>query len=188
MSNILDEIDKIKANYYESQGKNILFKKAQKMDCAKEICQKMNINDLFHRTIFIIPNTNKIVFDYNIFKLYANSDNYAIIIDYIISIYDIVLSSFQSFEIHVLFDSFSISAAERYKDVIQLFCNKCMNTNPNYSDLISKIFIYHTPIVIDSISKLLRPFFDKNLTERIVYYTKKESPELLQKLYNNNTL
>jgi hypothetical protein len=154
--------------------------------------QTFNLQDMIQKTVFIIPGTNKMIFDYTVFKLYACPDNYNEIIDYIIRLYDCLLLQYSTFEANIILDSFTISAAERYKGVIQLFCSKCMNTQTKYSNLTEKINIYYTPSMMESISTLLKPFIDKELGERIVLFSKPESPERIKQLYiplsmNNNS-
>ena len=183
---LLSEIEKYKNNYLDKNGKNMFLKKNQKMNCAKEISQNFSLEDMVKRTIFHLPNTNKILFDYNVFKLYAHTDNYDPIINGILSLYNEILSSYPSFELHVLLNSFTISAAERYKGAIQLFCNKSMSTNTIYSELISKVYIYYTPSMMESIITLLKPFIDKCVSNKIIYYTKNESDELIRKLFESN--
>jgi hypothetical protein len=176
-------MEQYKDEYFQSKGKNTFFKKNQKMDCAKEISQTFSIEQMIERTVYNIPNTNKVVFDYNVFKLYAYSENFETIVDGVIRLYDSVLLRYSSFEVHVLLNSFSISAAERYKNAIQMFCNKSINSDTQYSELITNIYIYHTPTMIESISTLLRPFIDKRITNKVVYYSKGDSDELLKKLF-----
>lgn len=181
---LVDLMEKYKQNYLDTNGKNSFFKKSQKIDCAKEISQNFSLEDMIKLTIYNIPNTNKVVFDYNVYKLYAHPDNFDIIVNSVIAVYDTVLLTYLKFEVHMLLDSFSISAAERYKGAISAFCNKCMVANTMYASLISNIFIYHTPSMIENISTLLRPFIDQSMNSRIVYYSKKESTELLKKLFS----
>ena len=77
----MELMEKYKEEYLKKNGKNTLFKKNQKIDCAKEMSQKFSLEDMIRRTIFNIPNTNRIVFDYNAYKLYAHPDNFDTIID-----------------------------------------------------------------------------------------------------------
>jgi len=181
--NLLAQMEKFKSDFLDSEGKNSFFKKSQKLDCAKKMSQTFNLQDMIQKTVFIVPGTNKIMFDYTIFKLYACPENYNEIIDYIIVLYDWLLIQYPTFEANIILDSFTISAADRYKGVIQLFCSKCMNTQTKYSNLTEKINIYYTPSMIESISTLLKPFIDKELGERIVLFSKADSPEIIQKLY-----
>ena len=176
-------MEQYKDEYLQSKGKNTFFKKNQKIDCAKEISQTFSLEDMIQQTVFNIPNTNKIVFDYNVYKLYAHPGNFETIVEGVIRLYDNVLLTYSSFEMHVLLNSFSISAAERYKHAIQLFCNKSINSDTQYSELITNIYIYHTPVMIESISTLLKPFIDKRITNKVVYYSKGESDDILKKLF-----
>jgi hypothetical protein len=181
---LLDKMEKFKSDFLENNGKNTFFKKSQKMDCAKKMCQTFNLEDMIKKTVYIIPGTNKIMFDYTIFKLYACPDNYNNVVDYILKLYDCLLLKYSSFEANVILDSFTISAAERYKGVIQTFCNKCMNSETKYSKLTERMNIYYTPSMMESISTLLKPFIDKDVGERIFLFSKLESPELVKKLYS----
>ena len=181
-NSILNEIQQYQEKYYQSEGKNQFFKKTQKMDCAKKISEQFDLNTLIINTIYEIPNTNKLLFDYTVFKLYATPDNYETIIQYILGLFDYMLSKHASIEMNVILDTFTISAAERYKSIIQMFFNKCMNSTTSYSTCTTRINLYYTPSMIDSIRALLRPFIVKEVYERIVMYSKSESPELLKKL------
>ena len=181
---LLAQMEKFKSDFLDTEGKNTFFKKSQKLDCAKKMSQAFNLQEMIQRTVFIIPGTNKIMFDYTVFKLYACPENYDIIVNFIIHLYDSILLQYPSFEANVNLDSFTVSAAERYKGVIQIFCNKCMNTQTKYSQLITKMNIYYTPSMIESISTLLKQFIDTDVKNRIVLFSKSESPEMMKKLYS----
>jgi hypothetical protein len=186
-SSILNEIQQYKDNYYQSEGKNWLFKKNQKMDCAKKISEQFDLNTLIINTIYEIPNTNKILFDYTVFKLYASPDNYETIIQYTLALFEYMMSKHVSIEMNVILDTFTISAAERYKSVIQMYYNKCMASDTQYSKCIAQMNLYYTPAMIDSIRALLRPFIVNDVYEKIVMYSKSESPEIVKKLLGRDS-
>jgi hypothetical protein len=75
-NNLLDDLEKYKSSYYSENKKNVFFKKDQKMDMASKIATEFNLDDLIRKTIYIIPGTNQIYFDYNVFKMYAHPTNY----------------------------------------------------------------------------------------------------------------
>jgi len=184
---LLEAIENYKVNYYQVQGKNsFFFKKTQKLDCAKEISQKFDLASMINTTIYRIPDTNKIIFNYPVFKLYANPENYEAIVQGVLNVYDEVLKLFSDFEAHIILDGFTISAAERYKEVIKLFCQKCMNSNTNYAIATKEMHIYYTPSMIESISTLFRPFIDPTINERMILHSKSESEELIKKLTNSS--
>ena len=171
-------MEKYQQEYYESQGKNMFFKKGQKQDCAKGVSQAFPLEDMLKKTIYIIPEKNNLIFDYTVFKLFATSDNFEAIIQRVIDSYDILLNKYPNFEVHINLDGFTISAAERYKSVIQLFCNKCMTAETRYTTYITAMYLYYTPSMIENISTLLKPFIDPIILQRIVMYSKSESPAL----------
>ena len=180
---LVEMMEKYQQQYYESQGKNMFFKKNQKKDCAKEIAQAFPLEDMLNRTIFILPQKNKLVFDYTIFKLFANKENYEAIIKRVIDSYDVLLTCYPNFEVHIILDGFTVSAAERYKSVIQLFCNSCMSSTTRYTSFITGLYLYYTPSMMESISGLLKPFIDPLISQRITMYSKADSPTIFKALF-----
>jgi hypothetical protein len=185
-NSLLEAIENYKTNYYDIQGKNsFFFKKSQKLECAKEISQKFDLASMINGTVYNVPETNRIIFNYPVFKLYANPDNYEAIVQGVLNVYDHVLKTFPDFEAHIILEGFTISAAERYKEVIKLFCQKCMTSNTNYAIATKAMHIYYTPSMMEAISTLFRPFIDPTINERIVLHKKVESDELLKIVTNN---
>jgi|LauGreDrversion4_2_1035121.scaffolds.fasta_scaffold43991_5 hypothetical protein len=182
---LVEMMEKYQKQYYESQGKNVFFKKSQKKDCAKEIGQAFPLEDMLNRTIFLLPGKNKLVFDYTVFKLFANKDNYDAIIQRVIDSYDVLLSQYPLFEVHIILDGFTVSAAERYKSVIQLFCNKCMSSETRYTQFITGMYLYYTPSMMETISAMLKPFIDPLVSQRIIMYSKADSPAVFKGLFES---
>ena len=180
---LIQDITQFQHEYYKHDPKNMFFKKNQKMDCAKKIETRFNLNDLIAQTVYIIPNTNKIFVDYTIFKLYANPENYEHIFNHVFELYNYCIEYYGNFEIHINFNSFSISAAERYRGAIQMFSQQCISKNQNFYLRIEKMKIYNTPFMMDSISKLIKPFVDIRIYDKVVMYSKEESIPLLQELF-----
>ena len=181
-TSLLELMEKCQQEYYQTQGKNTFFKKSQKQECAKGVSQAFPLEDMLQRTIYVVPEKNKLVFDYPVFKLFATSDNFDTIIQRVIDSYDVLLSQYPNFEVHIILDGFTISAAERYKSVIQLFCNRCMTSQTRYTQFITAMYLYYTPSMMESISTLLKPFIDPGISQRIVMYSKSESPAIFQQL------
>ena len=182
-TSLLELMEKCQQEYYQTQGKNTFFKKSQKQECAKEVSQAFPLEDMLNQTIYIVPERNKLVFDYTVFKLFATIENYESIIKKVIHSYDILLTQYSEFEVHIILDGFTISAAERYKSVIQLFCNKCMTSETRYTQYISAMYLYYTPSMMENISALLKPFIDPLIHQRIVMYSKLESADIFKALF-----
>ena len=179
---VSEEIEKLQEEFFKKEGKNSFFKKSQKIECAKTISSYFNLDDLLGKTIFVVPETSNIYIEYPLLKMYANPDNYVYIIDYIITLYNYCIDLYGYFEIHINLKLFTISAAERYRNAIMDFSQRCLENNGQYSFKMKCMKIYNTPSMMESISKFLKPFLDPVIVEKIVMYSKEESQTLLDNL------
>jgi hypothetical protein len=179
---LTDQISKYQTDFYNENGKNTFYKKAQKLECAEFISSRFDINQLIQQTMFIIPNTNIVYFDYTVFKQYANPSNYEIIVNEVLALFTQCIEKYGSFEAHIQLAGFTISSTERYKTVIQSFCQKCLQSTTKYCNLLTYMYIYNTPLMIDNITTFLKPFISPVVYGKIIKYNKTESPELLKML------
>jgi hypothetical protein len=184
---LLAQVNQFKDNYYSKNSKNVFFKKTQKADCAEKIAQQFDLNMLLANTVYIIGDSNHIFFDYTIFKLYANESNYQTIVDYILFLFDTVIRKHGSYITHVNLDTFTVSAAERYKNVIQVFNTTCIkNTEFQYTNCLQTWYIYNPPTVIDMVRKILKPFIEPTVFNIVITVPKAESPAMLSKLLSKS--
>jgi hypothetical protein len=174
------KISELTNQYYTENKKNTFFKTKQKMECAATIAAAIGIDDLIMQTVFIIPNTNRVFLNYPLFKTYATPDNYLRIVQYILTCFEYCIEHYGNYSTHVNLDTFTISAAERYKNVVEMFLNHCMASNNDFSSRLTNMYIYYTPATFQNISKLLSAFIHPLVKEKIVLYDKKESPALME--------
>lgn len=179
---LLDEIEKYKNTYYSENKKNIFFKKSQKMEVATQICNEFNVEDLIQKTVVLLPDTNRVYIDYPFFKLYANPDNYKQIIDYVIACFNLCIQKYGNFECHINLNSFTISAAERYKAAIELFCKDCLKSETRYGRMLSKMYIYHSPGMIERFTAIFLHLIDPYVRDKFILHSKEESDALIQGL------
>jgi len=182
-SNILSKVEELKGIYFENNTKNMLFKKSQKDDCAKYISENIDINLLIEKTVYIIPNTNIIVIDYPVFKLFANGDNYTRIIDHIMNLFDYAIKYYGNFEVNYNLESFTVSAAERYVPAVKEFCNRCLTQSTRYSDLMITFRILNTPTVMDMIITIFKPFTEKTVIQKLVLLKKEDTVKYLSETF-----
>jgi hypothetical protein len=182
----INKITNLRNQYYSDSGKNVLFKNKQKMECATTICNSIGLEQIIDKTIYCVPNSNKVFFDYTIFKMYATPENYNQIVSHALLQCRHKISEQGNFEIHINLNSFTVSACERYKDIIQIFCNECLRSNTRYSINLSKLIVYNSPNMIDAISRIILPFIDPIVRNKITLYSKTESHSLLSNLFTNN--
>jgi len=161
--------------YFRKNNKNTLFKKNQKFDCAKYICDNIDINKMIETAVFIIPEKNIIFVDYLIFKMFANDENYDRIIDYIMELFDYVIKYYGSFEVNLNLRTFSVSAAERFIPAISKFCKRCLSHHTNYTEHMNFFRILNTPSVMEMVIKLVKHVVEKDVVEKLSFLTKDET-------------
>ena len=176
------EIDNIKEEFYSESGKNTLFKKAQKFDCAKKVVSKIPLEVLLSKMCVIFENTNVIHIDYPTMKTFASPENFEIISDNTISNFDFLKRTYGTFEIFINFDGFTVSAAERYKDLIEIFCKKCFQINAGFAFAVTRLVVYNAPTMIDSVKYAFWPFMEEEIKKNIVVVQKKDSAAIINKI------
>jgi hypothetical protein len=182
----LEKISELQNEYYSNNTKNLLFKTKQKQDFANKITNKMGLDEMISNTIYLIPNTNKIYFDYTIFKLYASPENYDYIMSYIVSLFNKNIEKYGKYEPHINLNTFSISALERYRPIIIKFCNDFLKTNKLYTDTLQTLYIYNSPSMIQLLINVMSPYVDGNVLNKMFLINKKDSEKLISELLNNN--
>ena len=181
-TSLLDRITELKNEFYYTSGKNIIFKSKQKQECASMVTNEIGIERMLTNTVYIIPNTNRVFFDYTVFKLYANPSNYDTIIKRTTKLFDACIEKYGTFESHMNLKTFSVSAFERYKSIILTFCNTYLKNNPKYLENLAFFYIYNTPNMIDMAIAVVRPFVNVETFEKVVFIQKQNSEKLIGEL------
>jgi hypothetical protein len=179
--NLIKNAEKIKADFYENNKKKSFFKSAQKIECAKQVFQNMDIRQLIVHSFYLIPNTNCIYFDYPLFKTYACAEVYEDFTTHAYTIINTCLSQYPSFDIHVNMQSFTISAFERLRKLIERFFVE----SPLFSDKLTFVYIYYTPSIIEQINKMIKMFI-AHISYKIVYFSKTESHDKMKMLFSGH--
>ena len=176
-TDLIDKMISLQNEYFALNSKNQLFKKTQKLDSAKYISEKIDINQMIEESVFIIPETNILFIDYVIFKLFANDDLYEIIINHIMNLFDYLIKYYGTFTVNINLRTFTVSAAERYIPAIKQFCNRCLNNNTKYTEFMTTFRVLNTPSVMDMVVKIVKPFVEKDVISKIEFLNKTETSE-----------
>jgi|Laugresubdmm15sn_1035100.scaffolds.fasta_scaffold99103_2 hypothetical protein len=128
----------------------------------------MSIIDLFHQAVYI-QEPNRICFDYAVFKTFAQPPQYDAFTAYIIELMRQCIETHGGFEMHLNLSKFSVTAAQRYSEMIRVFCKQCLQSETEYSKLLIKLYIYNPPKILGSISALFVSFVDDNVKSKIVF-------------------
>lgn len=175
---ILNDLNEFKNKYYnENKKKSIFNKNEQKYELAREVLSKFDINMLLKKTAYIIPNTNKLFVNYQIFKQFAHPENYEIFVKYVQNMIPFLIEKYGEFECHIDIDTFTISAAERYKGVIQVFCRDVFEVS--FTEYLKHIYVYNIPSMIDKIATVLFKIIDKETKDKIVLVNKDDNNDII---------
>jgi len=184
--NLLNDLEKFKSRYYSDNKKNVVFKATQKTDLANRVCEQFGLNELFPKTAFIIPNTNKVYINYPTLKLFANPSNYEPFVNYTQSLFLKCLRVYGSYECHINLDTLTITAVERHKKLVEIFArDPSHHGGVEFSTYVSKVFIYNTPSLIDNITKLLAAILEPELLSLVTKYNKAETTLKLSELFSS---
>ena len=168
---LTDQIAELQNQFYAQNTKSTFFKNTQKIECAAAITQSIQIDELFKKTVYCVPNTNRVYFDYTIFKTYGHPGIYDQLMDYSLAIFTACIEAYGRFEIHINLQSFTMTAAQRYRDITQIFFTRCLQRNTVFYNHIDSLHIYNPPKMIDALSNLFSGFIDDTIRSKICIHS-----------------
>lgn len=184
---LLDEMQRMQDTLYEQDGgKNTFFKKSQKTEIARTISQNFELERLLNDTIFIISGTNEIYMDYPHLKMFIHPDIYDSIIEHIFKLYDICITQYGGYHVNINLSGFTVSAAERHKNLIISFANRCtglLQTGTDYSAYTIIMRVLNIPTSIEMIVRMFKPFCSPIVRERVTLLSKSESEPIMRNFF-----
>lgn len=174
------DIEQIKDEFYGSSGKNLFFKKQQKFDCATQIMTRLPLELLLRKTCRILPEHRLVYIDYTILKSYATPEVFDHITDYIIHVFHNFNAEYGFLEVALNLDTFTVSAAERYKSIITIFCDKCFQHQTGFSNILTKFSVYNIPRTFDAMLPALIPLVIDEVKAKVRLHNKAESEPILR--------
>lgn len=178
-----ERIQEIQTQFYSTSGKNTFFKRAQKMECAQAVAAELTPQILLENTFKVIPNTNRIFVNYLMFKTFMCPETYRLSIDYILEMVSTLVSTYGSLEVHIDVQTFTPTAAERYRDFVVQICKECEIRNTNFSSFLTKMNIYNCPALAEHVSRMIWGILPVETREKVKLFKKDVSPELIAKLF-----
>jgi len=163
---IQNKIQALQDQFYSKNSKNLFIKKAQKHECATHVTQHIDIAVLLEKTFTI--KENSIYFEYQMLKTFTHPSNYEQIISYINDLAKVCVRTHETFDLHINVTSFTITAAQRNKELIQLFCNSCLQTDAPFYNNLNKLYLHNCPSMIQTLHSLFGGFVDKNAKNKLV--------------------
>ena len=159
-----EKIFQFREKYYKENKKTTFFKNAQKLACAEEITKQFSIDELLFKSIYV--DCNKIIVNYPLIKTFINPSIYSNILQHVEYLTNMILSNYQSFEIHLDVRSFTMTAAQRYTDLIKDFCNIYLNSQ--YEEKLKHLYIHNPPSIIGLIQSMFYPFISESAKDKVV--------------------
>ena len=180
-----ERISSIQSQYYNNYNKKCFLKNNQKLDCASYLCQHIDINELIEHTVYYIPFTNNLVYDYTIFKHYANPEMYTYFNNHFINLFQYGIDTFETVNLYIQIETFTISAFDRYRNAIL----QLIDMIP-YGWILKcdSITLFNCPSMIEHIMNMLYLLLDKqtkaNLLPRLTLLKKDDSNLIYDYLHN----
>lgn len=172
------QLEGARTKFYEQNGKNLVFKNKQKLECAQSVTKEFDLQKMIECTAFIVPNSNVVYYNYLVFKIYGNESNRIEVYSHIMGLINSVLEKYDTFEVHVNLKSFTISACHRYYTMI----SSTFDENTLLTDKMSKLVIYNTPHLLDQITSVLYSSVKAVLPKTEYYY--KDSQTRINRLFD----
>ena len=184
-NDLLSKVKSLQNEYYKENQKKTFFKKAQKYDCAKTVSTNMDVIKLLESTMYFIPNSRNLYFHYPLFKTFAYPENFETIVMYFIKICKQFLNEQGTFDLHINWIGYTISAHQRYMPLYDLFIKLGRANNFALEYSINNLYLYNPPNVLDQIEVLIRPIIAPGIQKKIKIISKADSPTVLDHLFNS---
>lgn len=163
----IQELEKLKNNYYTVNKKNSFLTKNQKLDCALQIVNNYTIEELLDKSIIIKEQTNQVHVSYPLVKFFLHPNNYNELNTKILNISTQVVSTHGKYELHCDLKGFTPTAAQRYSDLIIYLCKTYLSDNADKNSL-EKVYLYNTPAIFDTIKKMFSPFISQVSKDKFI--------------------
>lgn len=162
-------IEELQQQYYKINNKNTVFKKKQKYECADLVTNQIGIDIILPKCIYLFD-TNKVYIDYLIFKTFANPNNYHDISVCLANNINTCIKKNKSFEIHINLDTLTVSAVERYRQIITGFAEHGQING--YEQYLSNLVLYNAPSFISTTTSIISSFISPKVTELVTIHKK----------------
>lgn len=180
---VFNKAKQIKDEYYSKNDKNKFFKNTQKYNCAKNITENHSLEELMNCTIYNIPDTNVLFVDYNLFKLFIHPEIFDFVISYFFNVLKNIIEKQGNYELHIDLNSFTVSAANRYKYILDFYLNEATKPQSIFLTYMIKMNIYNIPNSFENYSMIFKNFANTPLTEKVYSYSKEESETFIKDLF-----
>ena len=172
---LTEQIKALQEQFYEKNDKKRIFKKNQKYECATSIQQSIPVSTMLEHSIYILPNTNKIIFNYTIFKTFMNPDVFQPFVVRAFNLCNETITNNGTFCVHLNIQGSTISGFQRFKPIIELFLKKVDELNFDYKQYLEHASFYYPPSIMTNLLSLLYPMLEKEVMAKLIVINKETS-------------
>jgi hypothetical protein len=155
-------------------------KKTNKQNFKAMVLNDFELNFLLEQSFLV--QDNKILVKYAIIKNYANQQTFDSIIIHLINKVRTIISNYDSFEMHINLENYSMTSHERIKNIYPKLFKACENDNILFSEKLICLNVYNCPIILRTLNSFFAPFINPTASNKITLYNKIDSKEMLLKL------
>jgi len=162
----LNNLQELRANYYESNSKKMLFRKQEKFDCASQIAQNIDMNLAFQR--MVVSDGNTLYLNYSIFKMVGSPSIYYDLTYHIFGVVERLLAQYPNINAVLDLKGLTISAVERYKDFVLMMSDEGVKNGKQFLNYVDKIHFQNPPSFLKQVLGILLPLLDPVIKEKLV--------------------
>jgi len=177
-----NKINALKDEFYNNNKKKRIFKNKQKLEYAKTVSNNIDLEILLKNTFLTSDKINVILFQYPIFKNYANYDNIMEILNYFVNLVNDKISRFNEYRLFVNLDTYSATAHERFKDMYTMLFEIDNENSVIFNDKLHSIIIFNSPHILSSLNSFFSGFVTNDVIEKVSLVTKKDTEDRVEKL------
>ena len=100
--------------------------------------------------------------------------------------FDACIENYNSYEVHLNLASITITACERYKNMFNPLIHKSLIKNNIYATNLDKFFLYNPPNIMNTVIRIISPFTDNIVKQKIILISKVESEQRIRELFMSN--
>jgi hypothetical protein len=130
---------------------------------TKKNIMKTCLNEVLSNLCFAVDSEN-IILDFRYFKFLSSSENYDLIISYIVSVIEKMLKDTEKLIFHVNMDNITLLHVEKHFRFIKNFSQIMNNKFPNRLNI---CYIYNASFVFSKILGIVSAFIDKTTLQKI---------------------
>lgn len=179
-----NKINALKEEFYSNNKKNTFFKNKQKLEYAKTVSNNIDLETLLKSTFLTSDKINVILFQYPIFKNYANYDNIMSILQYFVNLVNDKISKFNEYSLFANLDTYSATAHERFKGMYTMLFELDNKNSVIFNNKLHSLIVFNSPHILSSLNSFFSSYVTNDVINKVTLVSKKDTEDRVEKLIN----